>query len=264
MSQRPSFPVQLNPRHGWMGWWPGWYGIINPDKQRIVSFISEEAAKLSPGARVLDAGAGQRPFAPLFARQRYESCDMPGGFYKQKHDFECFCDSIPQPANTYDAVINTQVLEHVPDPLAVLREFQRILKPGGIILLSLPLNAPLHGEPWHFFHFTHYGVWQLAQQAGLEMASCEKLGGVFWSLGKQLPDAFRKWMKQYDPGRAKKRGQNFAFCLLLNLVLVLPWLILYPLTAFLVRPLFYWLDRTDIEKKNTSGYTIVLRKPAKA
>jgi SAM-dependent methyltransferase len=264
MSQRPPFPVQLNPRHGWLGWWPGFAALLNPDKQRIIVFIKEEAARLPNGAPVLDAGAGQRSFAPLFARQRYESCDMPGGFYKQRHDFECPCDQIPRPDDSYAAVVNTQVLEHVPDPLAVLNEFRRVLMPGGVILLSLPLNAPLHGEPWHFFHFTHYGVWELAQRAGLELVSVEKLGGTFWSLGKQVPDAFRKWMKQYDPGRAKKRGQNPWFCILMNLLLIVPWLICYPLTAFIMRPLFYWLDRTDREKTNASGYTIVLRKPTRA
>jgi len=260
MNSPPPFPVKLNPRNGWLGWWPGWSGLVQPEKARNRVFVEEEAAKLPSGARVLDAGAGQRKFAGIFSRQRYESCDMPGGFYKQKHDFECFLDSIPKADNTYDAVVNTQVLEHVPDPLAVLKELHRVLKPGGVLLLSLPLNAPLHGQPWHYFHFTHYGVFELARKVGFEMVSCEKKGGAFWALGKRLRDNFAQWLKQYDPTRARKRGQNVAFCLLMNLLLLVPWLVLYPLSAFVIRPLCYWLDITDAEKSYTNGYTIVLRK----
>lgn len=260
MSDRPPFSIVLNPRHGWMGWWPGWSTLLDPENGRIPAFLVEEAAKLSEGAHVLDAGAGSRPYAPIFRRQKYESCDMPGGFYKQKHDFECFLHAIPQPDNSYDAIINTQVLEHVPDPLAVMREMNRVLKPSGRLLLTVPLTAPLHGEPWHFFHFTHYAIAELARRSDFEIEECEKIGGAFWTLGKRLPDAFRKWMKQCDPFRARKRGQSLAYCIGMTLLLFVPWLICYPISGYLFRPLCYWVDRLDIEKTFTLGYTAVLVK----
>ena len=255
-------PVKLNARHGWLGWWPrgGWRSVLDPENGRIPAFLEDEAAKLPPGAVVLDAGAGTRPYAPFFHRQKYESCDMPGGFYRQQHDFECFLHDIPRPENTYDAVINTQVLEHVPDPLAALKEMNRVLKPGGRLLLTVPLTAPLHGEPWNFFQFTHHGVAQLAHRSGFTIADCEKVGGAFWVLGKRLPDAFRKLLKQYDPTRARKRGQSILHCLVMTLLLLPVWLIGYPLTGYVVRPLFYWMDRLDIEKSFTLGFTAVLVK----
>jgi SAM-dependent methyltransferase len=260
MSTQLPMPVQLNPRHGWMGWWPGWMAMIDPENARIPSFLAEEAARLPDGVRVLDAGAGTRPFAKFFSRQKYESCDMPGGFYKQQHDFECFLHEIPKADNTYDVVVNTQVLEHVPDPLAVMRELSRILKPGGKLFLTVPLTAPLHGEPWHFFHFTHHAIGRLAEESGFSITQCEKIGGAFWALGKRLPDVFRKWLKQYDPGRAKKRGQSIAHCVVMTLLLLIPWLIFYPVSAYIFRPLCYWLDRSDIEKSFTLGYTVVMEK----
>jgi SAM-dependent methyltransferase len=260
VSARPSFPPRLHPRHGWLGWWPGWRGVLDPENRRIAAFLREEADALRQGLRVLDAGAGQRVYAPIFSRQRYESCDMPGGFYQQQHDFECLLDAIPMPENSYDIVINTQVLEHVPDPLAALRELNRVLKPGGHLLLTVPLTAPLHGEPWHFFHFTHYALAELAGRSNFHLLRCEKIGGAFWTLGKRLPDAFRKWMKQYDPTRARKRGQSVALCVLLSAVLLVPWLLCYPVSAYVFRPLCYWLDRIDIEKSFTLGYTAVLAK----
>ncbi len=254
--------VDLNPRHGWLGWCPGWRAVLDPENARITAFLNEEAAKLPAGARVLDAGAGSRPYESIFRRQQYESCDMPGGFYRQQHDVECFLHEIPRPNDTYDAIVLTQVLEHVPEPEAVLRELNRVLKPNGRLLVSVPLSSPLHGEPWHFFHFTHYALAGLSGRSNFEMESCEKIGGAFWTLGKRLPDAFRKWLKQYDPTRARKRGQSLALCLGMTLVLFVPWLLCYPVTAYGVRPLCYWLDRLDIEKSFTSGYTAVFVKKA--
>lgn len=254
--------VNLNPRAGWLGWWPkaGLHAVLDPENGRIRAFLEEQTALLQPDARVLDAGAGKRPYAMVFKQHRYESCDMPGGFYVHKHDFECWLDDIPQPENSYDAVVLTQVLEHVPDPQAVLRELARILKPGGKLLLSVPLNSPLHGEPWHFFQFTHYAIAELAHCTGFKASEIEKVGGAFWQLGKRLPDAFNKLLKQYDPGRARKRAQPLTLAIGMTLFLLPLWLLSYPLTAWLLRPLFYWLDRLDLNKEFTLGYTAVLIK----
>jgi SAM-dependent methyltransferase len=254
--------VDLNPRAGWLGWWPktGVHAVLDPENGRIHAFLEEQAARLDAGSRVLDAGAGKRPYAPLFKRQCYESCDMPGGFYQHPHDFECWLHDIPQPDNSYDAVVLTQVLEHVPNPEAVLRELARILRPAGKVLLSVPLNGPLHGEPWHFFQFTHYGIAELARRTNFEVGEIEKVGGAFWQFGKRLPDAFNKLLKQYDPFRARKRGQPLAIAIGMTLALLPLWLLTYPLSAWLLRPLFYWLDRLDRNKEFTLGYTAVLIK----
>jgi len=256
--------IELNPRAGWMGWWPkhGLRAILDPENGRLRAFLEEEARQLPDGARVLDASAGTRPYAGIFQRQQYESCDVPDGFYDCRHDFECYLHAIPRPDATYDAVILTQVLEHVPDPQAVLRELQRVLKPGGSLLISVPLNGPLHGEPWHFFQFTHYALAELAQRTHLSLTKCEKVGGSFWLLGKRVADLPRQLMKQVDPFRAKRRGQSVAGCVAATILFLPFWLISVPLLGYLARPLCYWLDRLDLPKTFTTGYTAVFRKLA--
>lgn len=268
--QRCFFPamtdnkIKLNPRNGWLGWWPrqGIRAILDPENARIRVFLGEQANRLKENTKLLDAGAGSRPYRSLFASQDYQSCDMPGGFYKQAHNFECYLHEIPRPDNEYDAVVLTQVLEHVPDPLQVLQEIQRILRPGGRLLLSVPLNAPLHGEPWHFFHFTHYGIQQLAQQSGFRVTEIEKVGGGLWLIGKNLHTGLLKLFKQYDPFRARKRGQNPLLCVMMNLLLLPLYPLAYLPAAYIIRPLFYWLDFADTEKSFTLGYTAVLEKEA--
>ncbi len=253
---------ELSERNGWMGYWPkeGWKGILDPENGRIRMFLIEEAKKLTHGALILDAGAGKRPYKDIFLKFNYESCDMPGGFYSENHNFECDLSDIPKPDNSYDVVVLTQVLEHVPSPKDVLSEINRILKKDGRLLISVPLNGPLHGEPWHFYHFTHYGISELAKSCNYNIISVEKIGGSFWSLGKRIPDSFRKLFKQFDPFRAKKRNQSIHFCIAMNVLLLPIYILAYLPSAYIVRPLFYWLDKLDHEKKYTLGYTIVLGK----
>ena len=254
--------VKLNPRHGWLGWWPrkGLKAILDPENSRIEQSLIEQSSKLTKDSLILDAGAGKCPYKYIFKDFNYQSTDMPGGFYDQPHDFECELHSIPKGDNTYDAVILTQVLEHVPDPEAVLTEIFRILKPNGKLLLSVPLNGPLHGEPWHYFQFTHHGLAQLAKKTDFKIAEMEKIGGAFWFIGKRLPVAFKKLLKQYDPFRAKKRNQNLLFCILMTLLLLPTWFIFYLPSAYIIRPLFYWMDCLDREKRLTTGYTAVFVK----
>ena len=252
----------LKQRSGWLGWWPqdGIKAVLDPENSRIKEFLTESEITLSADAKVLDASAGSKPYQDIFSKCNYESCDVPDAFYNNQHDFECYLDNIPRDDASYDAVLLTQVLEHVPDPAEVMIEIHRILKEDGQLFLSVPLNAPLHGEPWHFFHFTHYGIIELSKKAHFKVEEIEKIGGSFWILGKRLPDAFRKLFKQYDPFRAKKRKMNTYFCLFMNILLLPVYFFIYLPLAYIFRPVCYWLDYIDKEKSFTLGYTAILRK----
>lgn len=260
LSTMQSKLISPNTRAGWMGWWPGWRSVMDPENGRIRHFLAEQIAKIDDGARVLDASAGTRPFASMFGRQHYQSCDVPGGFYKGKHDFECYLEAIPKPDASYDAIVLTQVLEHVPNPEKVLKELARVMRPGGKLLLSVPLNGPLHGEPWHFFHFTHFGLAQLAINTGWRVASCEKIGGAFWLIGKRLGYLPDNLMKSIDPFRANKRNRSVVLCAILSTMFLPLWLVCILICRYLIRPLSYWLDRLDLDKTFTSGYTAVFEK----
>lgn len=254
--------TELLARGGWMGFFPklGLKAIFDPENARIQTFLEEQALKLKKDDVVLDAGAGKKPYKYIFKNQNYQSTDMPGGFYVEPHDFECFLDDIPQPDNTYDVLVSTQVLEHVPDPWVVLKEKYRVLKPEGKLFLSVPLTAPLHGEPYHFYHFTHYALEKMAADIGFSIQDMEKVGGAFWVLGKRFPDAFIKLFKQYDPTRAKKRNQSVLVNIILNILMLPLFFVAYLPSKYILRPLFYFLDFLDRQKEFTLGYTLVLIK----
>jgi SAM-dependent methyltransferase len=62
----------------------------------------------------------------------------------------------------FDAVLCTEVLEHVPDPMQAMREIHRVLRPGGVALLSSPFVWPWHGgaDYQDYWRITHQG-WRL-------------------------------------------------------------------------------------------------------
>lgn len=66
-------------------------------------------------------------------------------------------------AESYDTLICTGLLEHVPDPQRLINEFYRILKPGGKLVLQASSVFSIHEGPDDFFHFTHYGFEKLLE-----------------------------------------------------------------------------------------------------
>jgi SAM-dependent methyltransferase len=62
------------------------------------------------------------------------------------------------PDESFDALMCTEVLEHVVDPFAAIRELRRIVKVGGHILFTTPLNARIHGPVPDCWRFTEFGL----------------------------------------------------------------------------------------------------------
>jgi SAM-dependent methyltransferase len=118
---------------------------------------------LPQGARILDAGAGELRNRPLCVHLSYVSqdfCRYEGvgdgkGLHTGKWDtggIDLVCDivSIPEPDGSFDAILCSEVLEHVPDPSKVLDEFARLLKPGGTLILTAPFSSLVHFAPYHY------------------------------------------------------------------------------------------------------------------
>lgn len=161
-------------------------GWCAPD-HHLRAFAARAAASLPPGARVLDAGAGDSPYRPLFAHACYEAADVcKRDSHAYAHvGYVCDLAAIPVEDGRFDAILCTQVLEHVPAPDAVLGEFHRTLKPGGRLWASAPLCFEEHEVPYDFFRYTQYGWRALLERNGFDVVSIEPVQGFLGTLAYQ-------------------------------------------------------------------------------
>jgi SAM-dependent methyltransferase len=169
---------------------------------RLEEWLTAWAGEIPDGARVLDAGSGVAPYRRLFEHTAYQTAD----FLKVEKRYEpptyiCDLTDIPVPDRSFDYIVCTQVLEHVPNPSAVMQEFFRVAEIGGIVLLTAPLFYEEHEQPYDFFRYTRFGLARLAEEARFTVVEIEPLEGYFGTLSYQLAMAARELRRDNSHGR---------------------------------------------------------------
>lgn len=164
--------------------------------------LEEFAASLPDNSLVLDAGAGSQIYASIFARQSYESADFEqvDKYYKPS-TYVCDLSKIPVEDNRFDAVVFTQVLEHLPEPQVVLAELNRVLKPGGRMFLSAPLFYQEHEQPYDFYRYTQFGLKYMLERNGFKILEMRWLEGYMATVSHQL-----RYMMRNVPRSPKAYG----------------------------------------------------------
>ena len=133
---------------------------------------------------LLDVGCGQQPYRNYFGHiENHRACDFDAD--RDDVDFACPAHKIPLPDESLDSILCTEVLEHVPDPLAVWREFNRLLRPGGKVLLTTPMYWPPHELPYDFYRYPEHGLRRLITESGFELLAIIPRGGP-WALWGQV------------------------------------------------------------------------------
>ncbi len=136
--------------------------------------------------RVLDIGAERQPFRPyLPAETAYIALDVvpTSGLHVVSSAL-----ALPFGDGIFDGVICTEVLEHVPEPELALREIFRVLRPGGLAYITVPMTWGLHYVPHDYYRFTRYGIVHLLDKAGLEVVQVVQIGGLFTTGLARLED----------------------------------------------------------------------------
>jgi ubiquinone/menaquinone biosynthesis C-methylase UbiE len=103
-----------------------------------------------------------------------------GSWDNSKLDIVSDITTIPLPDQAVDANMCTEVLEHIPDPLAAIKEFNRLLKPGGYLLITAPFASLTHFAPYHFASGLSWFVYEKhLPENGFEISDLQLNGNFF-------------------------------------------------------------------------------------
>lgn len=164
------------------------------------SWLVKTIADLKPGLRILDAGAGELRNRSLCHHLQYVSQDFcqyegkgdgnamqTGTWDTSGIDLVCDITAIPEADSSFDAILCSEVLEHVPDPLKALDEFTRLLKPGGVLILTAPFSSLVHFAPFHFCTgFSRYWYEHHLGHRGYTLLELEPNGDWYSLLHQEL------------------------------------------------------------------------------
>lgn len=161
--------------------------------------------------RFLDVGCGIMPYKDLLMQspskiETYIGLDIETEIYQADVDLRWDGQRIPLEDASIDSAMATEVLEHCPDPLVVLREIRRVLKPGGAFFFTVPYIWPLHDAPWDFYRYTPFSLKNLLKEAGFEDLNIRALSGWDASLAQMMG----LWMKRapMSPERRNAMAQK--------------------------------------------------------
>jgi SAM-dependent methyltransferase len=181
--------------------------------------------------RLLDVGCGRKPYQNSYfaCASSYTGVDLQTE--TSKPDIVGSALNLPVADQSFDTVVSTELLEHVPDPARALREMHRALKPGGHLILSTPMYWPRHEIPYDFFRYPYDGLLYLLRENGFELV------------------------------RIFNRGHSYVF---LGQVIqhTLPVFLRFGFLRWLVNSFFLWCDHQHAYDAVTLGWTVVAKRPA--
>lgn len=168
---------------------------VNPNMSLDLreEWVKTRLEELPADCKLLDAGAGTQRYKKYCAHLKYESQDF--GEYDGKGDdqgiqvgewdtstidIKSDITDIPRKDGTYDAVLCTEVLEHIPDPVAALRELSRLLKKDGVLIVTVPTRSLVHQAPYYFYAgFSRYFFEHYLPELGIEIERLDFSGNYF-------------------------------------------------------------------------------------
>lgn len=197
---KAGFLKNLLKRHlqGNVKQFPTTVGTSN-EKYRF-QWVVEKLSQLDEGWTILDAGAGQQPFKRYCSHLNYVSqdfgkynpADLEKGLQQEyweygKLDIVSDVTSIPKSNESFDAILCTEVFEHIVNPMDAVREFARLLKEGGKLILSSPFCSLTHFAPFHFYSgFNKFFYQEVLTNNGFDIKEIISNGNYFEYLAQEL------------------------------------------------------------------------------
>jgi SAM-dependent methyltransferase len=145
-------------------WFVRTFWASHNDSSVIRRAIAELRAALG-GGRGLHLGCGDIRLIPHFVNldlQPSAAVDVCGDALR-----------LPFPPGAFDLVLSQEMVEHLPDPFAAVREMARVLRSGGVLYLQAPFVIGYHPGPEDYWRFTRTGLIRLVEDAGMKIRRSE-------------------------------------------------------------------------------------------
>lgn len=157
---------------------------------------------------LIDIGCGKMPYKKYILENsdvdNYFGLDIENAIEYDvniKPDFRWNGISMPFNDNSFDSAFGTEVLEHCPEPNIVLKEINRVLKPNGILFLTVPFLWNLHETPNDEYRYTPFSLERHLRESGFKDINIKATGGWHASLAQMLG----LWVKRSTMKSYKRR-----------------------------------------------------------
>ncbi len=213
-------------------------------------YAAAEQALSDFDGRVLDIGAGQQPFRPYLPQTAHyialEVVPIPG------NDVIASVLNLPFSAGTFDHIICTEVLEHVPEPRRALAEIHRVLRGHGRAYITVPMTWGHHYVPHDYYRYTRFGITYLLEKEGFHVERVYQIGGLFTAMLARVEDlvGLATFRLMYP---VKFLGGNRGRLLMTSLILI-PFFTVLDLLATLLDAMIPGARRDAL------GWSVVARK----
>ena len=219
----------------------------------VTRFVENVAKNLPANSSILDAGAGESVYKKLFSHCNCKAIDLAVGESRWNYanlDYVGSLHEMPIGDEVFDAVLCTQVLEHLEWPRESVKEMHRVLKPGGKLYMTVPMAQNEHQVPYDFFRYTSYGIGSICKHAGFNDIKITPFGGLWVRWAYELPRGLSIFP---STGLRSKKPNILGIALLPGKVVALG-------IVRLLQVIFLSFDRFDQKKNDPWGWACVATK----
>lgn len=174
---------------------------ILPQSDKLREYwVASKLSEIKKDSAVLDAGAGECYYEKYCKHLKYTSQDFgkydgkgdekgiqTGTRDSSKIDIVSDITEIPVKAESFDAILCVEVFEHIPRPLDALSELSRVMKKGGVLILTAPFSSLTHYSPYYFYSgFAKNFYKDNLPRHGFEIREIYSYGNYFDGLSLEL------------------------------------------------------------------------------
>ncbi len=193
-------------------------------------WLEKTLKQIPAGSRILDAGAGEQKYKRFCNHLNYVSQDFAqydgmgdgaglqtGSWDQSTLDIISDITAIPEPVESFDAIMCIEVFEHLQEPIKAIHEFSRLLKPDGHLILTAPFCSMTHFAPYHYYTgFNRYFYETHLPANGFVIVDLRENGNYFEYLAQEVrrvPSMAKRYSKD-----SSRRFESLAMKVCLSML----------------------------------------------